>query len=355
MSPLASIAGLQRKVAGVLRAGDWWEHKVPCFLGVAYAFAYHEQLSFPVFWPLILTIIVAAISCAGYVSVINDLTDLELDARVGKPNKMLGRSAWFRAGALGFCLLLGTCAGWLMRGCPVALVIFALDWLVFTLYSVPPFRLKCRGGWGVLADALGGQFLPTLLMAVLIAESTHHELEWFLAVPLVLWGLAFGLRGILGHQLRDREADRAAKIKTMVTRRGDTFISRLVVWVIYPVEAFAFLWLLVVFNAPLTWPLLALCLLIELRRGKWEHLRATWRAPAPDYWLPLIDYYMVYFPATFILALAWGQPVMLLLLVMHVVFFPGCNRQAAYAVAGLLLAPFRGGYLAWHTGVPQKK
>jgi 4-hydroxybenzoate polyprenyltransferase len=355
MTSLASVAPISGKLANAMRAADWWEFKVPTFLGVAYAFAYHEQLAFSVLWPLGLLIVLAAVSCAGFVSVINEITDQEADAQAGKRNMMSGRSTLFQAGALGFCLLLGGITAWVMRDYPVSLFVFVLTWLMFGLYSVPPIRLKARGEWGVLADTLGEQVLPALLMACLIAEAMIHEVEWFLAALLTVWSLASGLRGILTHQLRDRENDLAAGIETMATRYGPQAISRLCVWVLYPVEVIALVALLLVFNAPLTWPILALCLLIEMRHGHLARLRESCRAPGPKHWLPLVDYYRVYFPATFILALAWAQPIMLWLLAAHLVFFPNCNRKAAYAIASLLIAPFRGGYAAWHTGQPPKK
>jgi hypothetical protein len=325
-----------RQLSALLRTRDWWEHKLTCFLGIAYAIAFHNRVSISVLWPLWLVIVLAVVSCAGYVSVINDITDRIDDERAGKPNNMFGHSALFQTAALSFCLFPGLIAAWFMRGCPVTLVLYALNWLAFTLYSAPPFRLKIRGYWGVLADTCGGQFLPTLWVAMFVVESTRHAVDWSLAVPLGLWSFALGLRGILGHQLRDAKHDQLAAVGTMVNRYGSTFVSRLVIWVIFPTETIALFCLLVGLHAPLTWQIMILHLLIEARQGNFALMWISWRTPAPEYWLPLTEYYKFYFPVTFILALASWDLAALWLLALHFVLFPRCSRQFRRALANLL-------------------
>lgn len=330
-----------RRLTGVLRARDWWEHKVPCFLGVAYAVAFYDQAPISALWPLWLVIVLAVISCAGYVSVINDITDRADDERAAKPNNMAGQSGLFQAAALGFCLIPGLAAAWLMRGCPVTLLLYGFNWLAFTLYSVPPFRLKVRGYWGVLADTCGGQFLPTLWAAMLVVESTHHAVDGWMMLPLALWSFALGLRGILGHQLRDHENDRMAEVGTLVTQYGPTFVSRLVIRVVFPMETLALAGFLIVLHAPLTWPIMALHLLIEARQGDFAQMWAAWRTPSPKYWLPLTEYYKFYFPVTFILALASRDLSALGFLAAHFLLFPRCARQFRRALANLLRPPTR--------------
>jgi 4-hydroxybenzoate polyprenyltransferase len=350
LAPPEPAAPRLRTVARVLRVQEWWEYKVARYVGVAYAFAYHERLPFSAVWHQALLLLLALFGCAGFVSVINEITDREADARVGKKNGMIGRSFAFQAGTVLACVVPGAVIAWWMRDCPVAVVLYFLIWLVFILYSFPPFRLKSRGFAGSLADAVGEQVLPVLLAASLMTEANHHEVAWYLAVPLVVWSFAFGLRGILDHQMRDRENDLLAGIHTAATTRSVPDLSRVVTWGIYPVEAAALLVFLAMFGLVGTWPILAVCLLVETRHGNFGRLLNSWRNPEPDNWLPLVEYYKFYFPITFLLAMAWSQPEMIWILLAHVVLFNGCSRQAVYAVAGLVLAPVRGGYAAWHAG-----
>jgi len=338
------------KLGRVLRAQEWWEYKITRHVGVAFAFAYHEHL--PV-WSVLgqtIVLLLASVCCAGFVSVINDITDREADALAGKPNALIGMSLAFQAAAVLACVVPGAFVGWLMRDCPVALVAYALIWLVFILYSFPPIRLKSRGVAGAIADGVGEQVLPAWMAASLMTEANHHEVSGFFLVPLLVWSFAFGFRGILDHQMSDRDNDRAAGLTTVATSCSVPFLSRVVNWAIYPVEIVAMLVFLAMFHLVWVWPILALCLLIETRHGHLGQFVKSWRDPAPENWLPLVEYYKVYFPLTFLLPMVWSQPAMLWVLLLQLVLFSGCNRQAAYAVAGLLLAPLRGGYAAWYAG-----
>jgi 4-hydroxybenzoate polyprenyltransferase len=321
-----------RLFKGVIRATDWWEYKFACLLGTAYAVAFYDHVAMARLWLPLLQILAAFVPCAAYVCVINDLTDQEEDKRAGKPNRMAGRSKLFRCAALGLCLLLGTTACWMLRRYPVTLALYAGNWLAFTLYSVPPFRLKTKGLWGVLADTCGGQFLPTLWVATLVAESSGHTLDLFIGLPLGCWAFALGLRGILSHQLRDHEADAHAGVGTLVMRRGPTFVSRLVAWVIFPVEIAAMLCLLIRLNTSFTWPLLALHLLAETRRGSFSSLLAAWKVPRPEQWVPPAEYYKFYYPMTFALALTRRDAAAAGLIAAHLLLFRHCSRLFALDV-----------------------
>ena len=72
-------AGLRRLAQYVdnVRPGDWWEFKVPPLLATAYATALFLQVPFRQLWPLLLLLLFALLPGAAYVSVINDITDLE--------------------------------------------------------------------------------------------------------------------------------------------------------------------------------------------------------------------------------------------------------------------------------------
>jgi len=72
-------------------------------------------------------------------------------------------------------------------------------WIIYTLYSVPPFRLKNRGGWGVLADAAGSNLFPTLSVVALVNhwDGGGVPIYWYITVGV--WSLSFGIRGILWH------------------------------------------------------------------------------------------------------------------------------------------------------------
>ncbi len=77
------IATLSRWLAPI-RAGTWWEYKIPILLGIAYATALAGGVSFSRSWPAILAGIAAIAVLAAYVCVINDITDdIECDREAG--------------------------------------------------------------------------------------------------------------------------------------------------------------------------------------------------------------------------------------------------------------------------------
>lgn len=81
---------------------------------------------------------------------------------------------------------------------PIAVLLYLANWVVFTLYSIPPVQLKTRGIWGVLADTCGGQLLPTLWTTFGVAALGFGSLApglrcWFLLFRyyFTLFPLAF--------------------------------------------------------------------------------------------------------------------------------------------------------------------
>src|SRR6185503_20264135 len=76
----------------VVRAGEWWEYKLAPILGVFYATAFTLHVPLTSLWRSALVTLLALAPGAAYVSVINDLTDLDDDRAAGKANRFEGRS-----------------------------------------------------------------------------------------------------------------------------------------------------------------------------------------------------------------------------------------------------------------------
>lgn len=128
------------------RAHEWWEHKLALLAGVGYATAYMADVSLLRACGAIASVLAGVVAGAVFVSVLNDLTDREIDLRAGKPNRLAGRPAWIGPVAILICLATGAAfAAIVWRGQPVALALYAAAWLTFAAYSVPPLRLKVRG------------------------------------------------------------------------------------------------------------------------------------------------------------------------------------------------------------------
>lgn len=230
--------------SSTVRSEQWWEYKLIPTLSFLYTAAVMSGLSIISLWKDVLALLLSIAACAIFVSVSNDLADLESDARAGKPNRMAELSRVWR----GSLLLLSLAAGLLFvihwRDNPWLVGVYVGCWLIFTLYSAPPFRWKARGLLGVLADATGAHLLPAFVAILLVYRNTETsvDLQWLAAAAV--WALAYGLRGILWHQIADAEHDRQSAVGTFVQRHGVQQAVHLASRVTLPAELAALAFLL---------------------------------------------------------------------------------------------------------------
>jgi 4-hydroxybenzoate polyprenyltransferase len=319
-SRLRRFAGLWENA----RPGDWWEFKIPPLLATAYATALLLHVSFQQLWPLLLLLLFALLPGAAYVSVLNDITDLQDDIQCGKTNRMVGRSGAFKFFALALCLLLGLGAGLLLRHFPLTLGFYAATWVAYTLYSVPPFRLKVRGIWGVAMDASGAHLFPTLWTASLIVEATGHALPIFFLVSLGIWASALGLRGILWHQLYDRENDRLGHVSTFAARKDPESIRLFVARVAFPLEMLALGIILVQLETPWAWAVLAGYLAMEWMTRRFMAIDLILVQPTVHFRIIFAEYYQLWYPLTFLIAMAQQSWWALMLIALQLILFPHC-------------------------------
>ena len=223
------------EMSRTFRAAEWWEFKLSPMLAIAYATAFLLKISILSLWPLLLLALVALAACAAYVSVINDLTDLEDDLASGKANRLAGKSRVFGATALACCIVPGAAVAICWRDDPLLLSLYLAPWAAFTLYSLPPFRLKKRGVLGLLADACGAHLFPTLFAASLVYRRNAGPVDAVWLASVAAWSLSFGLRGILWHQLSDLHNDEKIGLRTFARRHKITWLRRLGNFISFPV------------------------------------------------------------------------------------------------------------------------
>lgn len=308
---------------------EWWEHKLSPVFAIIYATALLLDLPIITLWPLFLLALVALVPGAAYVSVLNDLTDLADDLASGKNNRLAGKSPKLITAVLACCLVPGIAVAIHWRSDPLLLFLYLAAWTAFSLYSIPPIRLKTRGVLGVLADACGAHLFPTLLVVSLVFRwrAGTLDLVWFAAVGA--WSLSYGLRGILWHQLSDLHNDEQAGLLTFVRRHKITRLHLLGNFVIFPVEAAAFAVMLWHIGSALAFVMLGLYALLEwLRRVMWK-MNIVIVAPQARYHIVMHEYYEVFFPLALLLTAATRHPPDIVMVVVHFVCFPGRATQAA--------------------------
>lgn len=174
-------------------------------------------------------------------------------------------------------------------------------------YSVPPLRLKERGWLGVLADAMAAHVYPALLCLLIAAPRAPYGLSKPLAVTVLLWSLAFGLRGFLTHLVLDDELDRDSGLRTVVHDHGRDFTINLLLRCIAPLEIGCFIF--VILQAPpgiIFYAVVCVYLLFEALKMHWCWKSIIFTRDKPTSYIPFLNnsFYEVWGPLGAALAVA---------------------------------------------------
>jgi len=223
---------------------------------------------------------------------------------------------------LACCILPGIVVSLYWRDDPLLLSLYLAAWVAFSLYSIPPVRLKIRGVLGLLADASGAHLFPTLLVVGLVYRwrGDTVDLLWFASVAA--WSLSYGLRGNLWHQLSDLHNDEQAGLRTFARRHKIARLHRLGNFVIFPVEVAAFAFMLWRAGSQLAVAFLCFYVLLEWSRKKLWEMNLVVVVPRDRYSIVMLEYYEVFFPLALLMSSSRQNPADALVVVAHLCFFP---------------------------------
>lgn len=325
-----------RAVLATARVGNWWHSKLPPLFAIAYAAMLVYERPWSGALPALAETMIALCAVAWYAHVVNDLFDIDDDASSGRANRMAGftrASGWLLAAAL----LLGGMGivAWLLTASGTLLLLF-LNYLVFTLYSVPPVRLKVRTWWGVTADAAGAHVIPALfVMAAIRGTAPISATGVLMAASVLTWSLCAGLRNILVHQYGDRDADRRAGVHTVGNSLGRERLRSLVLRVIAPVETLGLIMFVAVLGQTAPVLLLAVPVFVALELLKvglrWRMRLFPDAAASVERYRPLVnnDAYELWLPFVLGLALALNDPRFAVVPALHLaLFYRGVRPRA---------------------------
>ena len=278
-------------------------------------------------WVSALSLLLAIVPAAIYASVINDVTDLTGDLEAGKRNALAGRSRSMIATLLALTIGAGFLFAWLWRDDEPLLSFYLATWLAFSLYSLPPFRFKERGAAGVLCDAAGEQLFPTLVAVFLACRGAQRAVSGAWMASVAVWALAYGLRGILWHQLTDADNDRAAAFRTFA-RRHPRAASVVGTFIVFPLELSALAAIL--WQIGSAWPpaFLVLYALYAVRSARRWQTAPVIVVPKPRFFIILQQFYSDLFPVALLIAASTRDRRVLIVLAVHLLLFPRRVVQA---------------------------
>lgn len=233
---MRSLAQIEARA--LVRWRAWWFNKVP--LSVMLVLLLLDGRALTGVGVMVLLLVVVTVCAVGnYGYALNELFDIEEDARAGRSNAAAASGAarmWAIIVLSALCALAAAAFAGGAAGALVTVVELALP----ATYSIPPMRTKERRWLGIVSDALAAHVYPALLALLAVAHCSVRPVGAPLVVLLAIWSAAAGLRGILSHQLHTHERDARAGLRTVVDDLGAGRLERLIVAVLLPLETIAF-------------------------------------------------------------------------------------------------------------------
>jgi len=329
--PMGEAVKAQKPGRSLLRIESWWLPKVSPALGIGYCAALFFRVPGWAALRSIATIAFVALCVGGYGYILNDVMDLDIDRTAGKPNRMAayssGQQVLFCALAVG----LGFAAALVGLASRTTLLVLGLEYLILTVYSAPPLRLKVRGVLGLLCDASGAHVVSSLYVISTVADrrtagtsAGGANVAVFVAL-VCAWELCLGLIGILVHQVEDRDNDLRAGIRTFATKTPFSAM-RIPMSLIYLGELLTFASFCIALRhlAPLIGISAGLyCVLLGIKvRKEWPHYRnIDSETILMEWWRLSHTYFESYFPLAAVLQLVWIYPTFLAFAVLHLTVF----------------------------------
>lgn len=313
------------KLLKIGRASDWWEYKIPPLLAIAYATIIKNESIFIEMIPHLLFLLLALGLGAVYAYTINDLTDIEEDRAAGKSNQMAKikpKYRWmiplgfFLGGFSLFCVFI-------YRGDYLSGFIYGLPCVCFSLYSFRPFRLKEKGIWGVLMDALGAHFFLSLLMISSLSYVANVPIDWLWFGLVGAWSLIFGIRGILWHQFQDRDRDIKAGTVTFATTININRFKKHEIPFIFT-ELSLLLGILFIIGSTIVSVALLLYVILAILRYLIQDYKVVLILNSRSYniQIAMLDFYVAFFPIALLFQAYLTEATVLVLLGIHVLLFP---------------------------------
>ncbi len=214
-----------KKLPHLIRWEEWYDSKLPLLAATAYCLV----MRYPLSWPdaaarYSLSIIFCALFLAyGYA--INDYSDLKVDKLAGKKKLIAEIPRINSLVLLTILVLLGIIVLLPYFHNRKVIVGVVLCYMLGTVYSLPPIRLKERGIAGLLGSAIAQRSLPALVIAA-VWDSVN-----IVAIGWAFLGFLVGIRYILIHQYQDIGADIKSGVHTFA-KKNPAVIVQSIRWIL---------------------------------------------------------------------------------------------------------------------------
>jgi len=219
------VSAVLKKLLHLIRWDEWYDSKLPLLAATAYFINIRNPLPWPEAGVRTSLIIVFCALFLGYGYAVNDFSDIKADMLVGKKKLMAEIPRSTAVFFLAVLALLGISVLSPYYHDPKVMFAVVFCYLLGTVYSLPPIRLKERGVAGLLVSAIAQRSMPVLVMGAVWKNIDIALLGW------AFLGFLAGIRYILIHQYQDISADLQSGVTTFATGNPHV-IARLVRWVL---------------------------------------------------------------------------------------------------------------------------
>jgi hypothetical protein len=306
-------------IARLCRTHNWYYCKLPPVLAIAYTLSLLTHHPFTATVQLCFILFVSITSCGAYGHIVNDIFDIPQDRLAGKKNFMENVPVSLRWLLAILSILVGFSPFFFFDLAKGAAIVLFADYVLATIYSAPPFRLKEKPYFSFLTDAIAVHLLPIWMAFALF--SSFGSTPFFIAASF--WAFFAGLRGIIVHQLWDEENDGRAGVVTFVRKVGPTNSQVLIRRFLFPAELISFL--VVTYLIGVQHPIFLL--VVSLYAANSLVKRYLWQRPhdpapsRPTTFFIANDFYESWFPICITIFLAFVAPQFILLFAAHFFLF----------------------------------
>lgn len=305
-----------------LRLSNPWKYKVPLIIAFTYFLLLVGDVQTLSATKSFFAAIATTIGFMGFGYLTNDLADRKKDVRAGKSNSTINLSS-ISVALLLLTFLAMALLPWMYLPMDwISWLCIVIELVLFVLYAFPPFRLKERGFWGVITDALYAHVVPGFLASwtFYLVGNEFYQHFWIFAIALIVWQLFSGVRNILSHHYADFENDRASGTKTLATDIGKEKVYRLMTRIFIPLEVLSLICFLIIVQLKIDYLIIVVILFLILAWANFN--QETGETRAKHFTNTFLDrFYMHWFPYILLFSIAFGAIDYWWILVLHVLIF----------------------------------
>ena len=221
-----------------LRIKQVWNYKIPVILTYAFMCIYLNRLSVFRSLSLLFCYTIFMLGTASFAYLLNDYFDREGDQKVGKTNLFRKINPEYFPYFV-FISLIFALIPWLYL--PInkyTILLLVILFTLFCIYSIPATRIKDKGFWGILVDAMYAHAIWVLITFYTFAviNVSYQDIDKPFLISIFCWQFILGIRNITFHQIADYDNDLAINSSTWIVRTGLPTGIQLVKYCILPLE-----------------------------------------------------------------------------------------------------------------------